>query len=206
MVSTSNPSIVILPIRKPEHADFLRDLFNGTRGQPIKLNRDEFAGRFIFSLRAYSDKPNKQSIPEGMMPVPVEFPDTNCTTHQKKYCFFPLEHVEQINDFLSAYFDLFFHVYFFDIRDLDIEKTEEDFGDIEVTKQMLVDSFVVGLDMLDFAKGTETIKKREYRKSLKEMKRLQEKFLKKDYNFRKKVFNRRKNHLKSILSQDITKS
>jgi hypothetical protein len=201
MVLKSNPSVVLLPIRKAEHADFLRDVFDGIRGQPIKIHRNEFVGRFIFSLRSYSEKPAKQIVPDGMTPVEIEFPDTPCTTHQKRYIYFPPEHIEQINDFLSAYFDLYFHIYFFDVPDMDKENNE--MNGVEITRQMLVDSFVVGLDMNDFSKATETIKKREYRKSLKEMARLREKFLKKDYNFRKKVWVRRKKHLHKILFQDV---
>jgi hypothetical protein len=80
--SGKSDSTIILPLRKQEHADFLRDLFNGQRGEPIKLTRHEFAGRFIFSLRKYADRPVQQRIPEGMIPVEMQFPDTSNSTHE----------------------------------------------------------------------------------------------------------------------------
>jgi hypothetical protein len=188
----------ILPIRKEEHADFLRSLFNGHRGVPIKIARKEFAGRFIFSLRKYSPAPLRQVIPDGYIPVEIEFPETPYATPDKHFCFFPLEHVEQINDFIGAAFDLFFHVYFFDTGDL--EKTDEEGSPFsEITREMLVESFVVGLDMIDFSRASETVKKRQYRKQVKEMARKQRKFLEKDYVFRKKIYANRRKNLNKIL-------
>ena len=203
--SGRSDSTIILPLRKQEHADFLRDLFNGQRGQPIKLSRHEFAGRFIFSLLKYADRPVQQRIPEGMIPVEIEFPDTSNSTHENRYSFFPVEHVEQINDFIAGCFDLYFHTYFFDTRDIEEMELESDQESPRVTRQMLVDSFVVGLDMLDFARATETVKKREYRKSVKEMVRTQKKFLQKDYNFRKKIYLKRRKNLQGILFQGSNK-
>ena len=198
-------TIVTLPVRKPEHIDFLRDIFDGERGRPIKINRSEFTGRFIFSLRCYSDKPVPQKIPEGMTAVEIEFPSAQWSSHEKRYTYFPVEHVIQINDFLSSCFDLYFHIYFFDTTDIDDLGSDDELSQIEITKQMLVDSFVTGLDMVDFARSSETIKKREYRRSVKEMVRKQKKFLRKDYNFRRKVYNRRRKYIKSILFQDDIK-
>ena len=202
---SKSDSTLILPLRKQEHVDFLRDLFNGQRGLPIKLTRHEFAGRFIFSLRKYADRPVQQRIPEGMIPVEIQFPDTSNSTHENRYAFFPVEHVEQINDFIASCFDLYFHTYFFDTGDIEQMESEGDQGSTRVTRQMLVDSFVVGLDMLDFARATETVKKREYRKSVKEMVRTQKKFLQKDYNFRKKIYLKRRKNLQGILFQEHNK-
>ena len=113
--------------------------------------------------------------------------------------------MEQINDFIAGCFDLYFHTYFFDTRDIEEMELEGDQGSTRVTRQMLVDSFVVGLDMLDFARATETVKKREYRKSVKEMVRTQKKFLQKDYNFRKKIYLKRRKNLQGILFQEHNK-
>ena len=85
-----SPACAILPVRKQEHVGFLHQLFNSNRGEPLRINRSEFAGRFIFSLRHYSDKPLKQGIPEGYTGVPVEFPDTGLSSHQKLTCSSPL--------------------------------------------------------------------------------------------------------------------
>lgn len=193
-----SPACAILPVRKQEHVGFLHQLFNSNRGESLRINRSEFAGRFIFSLRQYSDKPLKQGIPEGYTGVPVEFPDTGLSSHQKRFCYFPMEHVQQINDFISSCFDLYFHVYFFDTRDLDdLEDASQ--APVNITRQMLVDSFVLGLDMEDFSRATETVKKREYRQAVKEMVRKQQRYLKKDYNFRRKIYERRRKHLKNML-------
>lgn len=203
---TLGTSVVKLPIRKPEHIDFIRELFQGERGKPIKITRNEFIGRFIFSLRCYSDKPVQQKIPEGMNAVEIEFPSVEWSSHFKHYSYFPVEHVMQINDFISSCFDLYFHIYFFDTAEIEDLSTDDELSQIEITKQMLVDSFVSGLDMLDFSKASETIKKREYRRSVREMMLKQKKFILKDYRFRKKIYNMRRKYIKSILFQyDIKK-
>ncbi len=196
---TENKTSVILPIRKKEHADFLRSMFNGSRGQPVKINRDEFLGQFIFSLRRYSNKPNCQPMPEGTFPVEVQFPASSLSTADRHFCYFTLEDVERINDFISSVFDLYFHVYFLDTRDISKLQEEDEFIDVDITREMLVDSFVFGLDMLDFSKANETIKKREYRAQMKEIARARQKFLKKDYNFRKKIYQRRRMYLKNMI-------
>jgi hypothetical protein len=195
--------VIIIPIRKQEHVDFIRNLFNGTRGLPIKITRNEFTGKFIFSLRQYSALPKQQIIPDGYIPVAFEFPETEYSQHKKHFCYYSLENIEMINDFISAFFDLYFHIYFFDTTDIDHLTGSDEFGNIEITKQMLVESFVVGLDMFDFSKSSETIKKREYRKSVKEMVRKQKKFLQKDYLFRKKLYDKRRNNIYSIVFQHI---
>lgn len=196
---TENKTTVILPIRKEEHVDFLRSIFNGTRGQPIKINRDEFLGKFIFSLRRYSDRPSCQSIPEGSIPVEVQFPASALSTADRHFCYFTLEDVERINDFISSVFDLYFHVYFLDTRDISRLQEEDEFSNMEITREMLVDSFVFGLDMVDFSRANETLKKREYRAQMKEIARTRQKFLKKDYNFRRKIYQRRRIYLKNMI-------
>ena len=196
---TEIKTVVTLPIRKEEHVDFLRSMFNGTRGQPIKINRYEFLGRLIFSLRKYSPCPTRQIIPTGYMSVEIEFPDTPHSTAEKNFCYFPLEHVEQINDFLSGAYDLYFHLYLFDTRDIDKREEEDELGNVEITREILVDSFVIGLDMIDLSRANETIKKRIYRKEMKDLERKREKYLRKDYNFRKKIYLIRRNNLKNML-------
>ena len=200
--TNESKTTVILPVRKEEHIDFLRDLFNGARGQPIKINRKEFVGRYIFSLRKYANSPQRQIIPNGMTGVEIEFPDTEVSTCKKHFCFFPVEHVEQINDFISAAFDLYFHVYFLDTRDIDRIEEEADFSNIEITREVLVDSFVFGLDMVDPARANETIKKREYRRQMKEMTRIRNKFLKKEYRFRRDIYLKRRNYLRIMLFEN----
>lgn len=200
---TEIKTVVTLPIRKEEHVDFLRSMFDGTRGQPIKINRNKFLGRHIFSLRKYSSCPTRQVIPEGYVATEIEFPYTPHSTSEKNFCYFPLEHVEQINDFISAVFDLFFHIYFFDTRDIENREEQDEFGDQEITREILVDSFVVGLDMIDLARANETIKKRIYRRQMKEMERKRKKFLRKDYNFRKEIYLRRRNNLKIIMFESL---
>ena len=101
-----------------------------------------------------------------MIPVEIQFPDTSNSTQENRYAFFPVEHVEQINDFIAGCFDLYFHTYFFDTRDIEEMELEGDQGSARITRQMLVDSFVVGLDILDFARATETVKTRCHRNSL----------------------------------------
>jgi len=201
-IHQKEPASAILPIRKAEHADFLRELFNGQRGVPIRIHRNEFIGRFIFSLRKYASQPQRQVVPTGYTPVEIVFPDTCHSTAEKHFCYYPLEYVEQINDFIAAAFDLYFHVYFFDTKDMDNLEGEPVLNNVEITRELLVDSFVFGLDMVDIARAGETIKKRQYRKQVKEMERIRERFLKKNYNFRKSIYVKRRMYLKNILFQD----
>lgn len=195
-ISPSENGRAILPIRKPEHADFLRELFNGKRGEPLQITRSDFTGRFIFSLRHYSKRPVTQKVPQGMIPVEVVFPQTQLSTSERRFCYFPLECVEQINDFLGAAFDLYFHIYFFDTGDLENLDPRDELREVPLTRELLVDSFVSGLDMEDISRASETFKKRQYRKQVREMARLREKFLKKDYNYRRKIYQKRRNNLK----------
>lgn len=198
---TESRSVVVIPIRKTEHADFLRDMFNGERGKPIKINRNEFTGKFIFSLRKYSRFPVLQKIPEGYIPVEFEFPETEYSQHHCQFCFYPLEHVEMINDFVAAFFDLYFHLYFTDTKDIDRLQNEDEFGNVEITRDILIDSLVFGMDMTDVSKAIETTKKREYRKSVKEMVRKIGKFKQKDIRFRRKLYEKRRRNIYNVVFQ-----
>ena len=104
----------ILPVRKQELVAFLYDTLNSTPGEPLKLSRKSFSGRFITSLRKYSNVPISSPVPAGWIPLIVEFPKTDHSTSERHFNYFTLESTEQINDFIQASFDLFFHVYFFD--------------------------------------------------------------------------------------------
>jgi hypothetical protein len=57
--TTSSKICVILLVGREEHIDFLRDLFNAVRGEPIKINRKEIMGRYIFFLGYL---PNKDGV------------------------------------------------------------------------------------------------------------------------------------------------
>jgi hypothetical protein len=70
---------------------------------------------------------------------------------------------------------------------------------VEITKELLIDSFVFGLDLVDTSKANETFKKRLYRKQLKEIARLRKRFIMKDYNFRKSIFIQRRKNLNFLL-------
>lgn len=192
---------IILPIRKTEHVDFLRDIFNGTRDQPIRITRKNFIGRFIFSLRSPSKIPKPTSVPLGMIPVQIELPDTHLAKCDRSFFYFTQEHIEQINDFISATFDLYFHIYFIDTSDLEKLDQEDEFRSATITREMLVDSFIFGLDMTDYARANETIKKREYRKQMKELELKRWKFLKKDRMFRKNIYLKRRKNLKFMIVQ-----
>jgi hypothetical protein len=194
-------SVVVIPIRKTEHADFLRDMFSGERGKPIKINRNEFTGKFIFSLRKYSKLPVVQKIPEGYIPVEFEFPETEYSQHNCQFCYYPLEHIEMINDYVSAFFDLYFHIYFTDTKDIDRLQCEDEFSNVEITRDVLIDSLVFGMDMTDVSKAIETTKKREYRKSVKEMVRKIGKFKQKDIRFRRKLYEKRRKNIYRVVFQ-----
>jgi hypothetical protein len=190
----------ILPVKKQELVAFLYDTFNAEPGHPVKLARTHFTGRFITSLRKYAKLPIKQPVPEGWTPVVVEFPETPNSTTERHFTYFTLECAEQINDFLQASFDLFFHVYFFDLsglRNLDDETTEE----TELTKMHLVDSFVSGLNLVDLGSSNEMIKKREYRRELEILTKKRKRFLQKERRFRLEIYKKRKEYIKSVLNQ-----
>jgi glycosyltransferase involved in cell wall biosynthesis len=132
-------------------------------------------------------------------PVELVFPETSHCKSGNNFFYFPLEAVEQINDFVSATFDLYFHTYFFETFDLDKLSQTPNFEHVEITKELLIDSFVFGLDLVDTSKANETFKKRLYRKQLKEIARLRKKFIMKDYNFRKSIFIQRRKNLNFLL-------
>jgi hypothetical protein len=196
--------VVIVPVKKKEHIDFIRDIFDGEKGKPIKINRHEPVGRFIFSHREYSSKPVCQNIPPGYTAVEIEFPCQENSSHENHFCYFSIEAVTQINDFVSAWFDLYFHTYFFDTCDIERDEKNGEFENIEITRDMLIESFITGLDMDDYSRANETMKKRELRAAIKGLARKHNKLLRKDYNFRKKIYMKRKNNLKHILFQKHT--
>lgn len=190
----------ILPVKKQELIAFLYDTFGATPGEPIKLTRTHFTGRFITSLRKHSDIPVTSPVPDGWIPVIVELPQTEKGTTEYHFNYYTLECAEQINDFLQASFDLFFHVYFFDLgnlRTIDCDDGEE----TAITKMHLVDSFVAGLNLLDMGSATETIKKREYRREVEMLTQKRARFIKKERRFRLEIYNKRREYIKSILNQ-----
>jgi hypothetical protein len=190
----------ILPVKKQELVAYLYDTFDSKPGEPLKLTRTIFTGRFITSLRKYSDVPISSPVPEGWIPVVVEFPKSDHFTAERHFNYFTLERTKQINDFIQASFDLFFYVYFFDLSSAGKIKGEE-YEDIEFTKLNLVDSFVCGLNLIDIGSANETIKKREYRRELEILYKKRERFIKKEHRFRKKIYEKRKKYIKNILNQ-----
>ncbi len=190
----------ILPVKKQELVAFLYNTFNTIPGQPVKLTRTHFTGRFITALRKYAKIPIEQQVPEGWIPVLIELPNPANSTADRHFNYFTLECAEQVNDFLQASFDLFFHVYFFDLtglRNIEDEITEE----TELTKMHLVDSFVSGLNLIDLGSSNEMIKKREYRRELEILTRKRARFIKKERRFRLEIYKKRKEYIKSVLNQ-----
>jgi len=190
----------ILPLKKHELVAYLYDAFNIKPGETLKLTRKSFTGRFITSLRKYSDVPVVSPVPPGWIPVIIEFPKSDYSTAERHFNYFTLECIEQINDFIQASFDLFFHVYFFDLTDLDKLKDNES-GEMELTKLNLVDSFVWGLNLIDIGSANETIKKREYRRELEILNKKRDRFIKKERRFRKEIYEKRKKYIKNVINQ-----
>jgi len=190
----------ILPIKKQEHVAFLYDMFDTSQGDPIKVSRTTFVGRFITALRKYSDTPVKPNVPDGWHEVIVDFPDTHLSHADERFNFFTLEYAEQINDFIQASFDLFFHVYFFDLTGMP-KIGRDDTSNESLTKMHLVESFITGLNLVNIGSATDTIKKREYRKELEILSRKRELLLKKERRFRVEIYKKRKEYIQNILNQ-----
>ncbi len=190
----------ILPIKKQELVAFIYDTFNTSPGETVKLTRKNFTGRFITSLRKYSNFPVSSKISDNWIPVVVEFPKTDNSTSERHFNYFTVESIEQINDFIQAAFDLFFHVYFFDLTGLrSIEN--ENIPENELTKMHLIDSFVAGLNLLDLGSAHEMIKKREYRRELEILTKKRRCFLQKERRFRLEIYNKRKRFIEKIINE-----
>lgn len=194
----------ILPVKTPELAAFLYNTFDTPPGEPIKLSRAHFAGQFIIGVRKYSDTPVKQYIPEGWTSVVVQFPSDESSTADRHFCYFKNEYIMCIHDVIKSSFDLFFHVYFYDTSDLNNFEWEQ-MGMTEVSKLFLVESFIVGMGLVDIDSAHETIKKREYRKEVAEWNKKRQRFLKKDYRFRRRVHEKRRETLVNILNERFKK-
>jgi hypothetical protein len=197
---TPGTNQAILPVKKQELVAYLYDVMETPPGQPLKLTRRNFVGRFITSMRKYSNVPVKTEIPECWSYVVVEIPVSDVSNPDLHFNYFPLEHVEQINDYLQASFDLFFHVYFFDLgsmRKIDCVAEEE----IEFTKLHLVDSFISGLNLIDLDGANEMMKKREYRRELEYLNRKRLTFIKKERRFRIEIYEKRKKYIQSVVNQ-----
>lgn len=198
---TPGTNQAILPVKKQELVAYLYDVMEIPPGQPLKLTRRNFVGRFITSLRKYSDVPVKSQVPDGWIPLLIELPQTdNYSTSERHFNYFSLEHAEQINDYMQASFDLFFHVYFFDLgsmRKIDCGNEEE----IELTKLHLVDSFISGLNLIDLDGANEMVKKREYRRELENLNRKRISFLKKERRYRIEIYEKRKKYIQNITNQ-----
>lgn len=193
-----------LPVKTHELAAFLYNTFETKPGDPIKLNRNHFAGRFLIGARNYSETPKKQQIPDGWTSVVVEFPADDNSTADRHFCYFKNENVMCAHDVIKAAFDLYFHVYFYDTSDLNNFEWEQ-MGMTKVSKLFLVESFIVGLGLVDIESADETIKKREYRKELAEWNKNRQRFLKKDYRFRKRIHEKRRENLLNILNEHLKK-
>lgn len=199
-LKTPGTNQAILPVKKQELVAYLYDVMETQPGQPLKLTRRNFVGRFITSMRKYSDVPVKTEIPEGWFSVLVEIPWSELSDPDRHFNYFTLEHTEQINDYLQASFDLFFHVYFFDLgsmRKIDCGSDEE----IELTKLHLVDSFISGLNLIDLDGANEMVKKREYRRELEYLNRKRLTFLQKERRFRAEIYEKRKKYIQSVVNQ-----
>lgn len=190
----------ILPVKKQEHVAFLYDMFETPPGQPLKISRTTFVGRFITALRKYSDTPVKANIPEGWQSVVIEFPLTPNSTCNERFNYFSIEYAEQINDFIQASFDLFFHVYFFDLTGMPKIGSDES-SEETLSKMHLVDSFIAGLNLVNIGSATETIKKREYRREMELLSRKRKLLLQKERRFRVEIYKKRKEYIQNILNQ-----
>jgi len=196
IVAKANQAVIALKDR--ELVAFLYSQFKTSPGDTVKLSRKNMIGRFIFSTRSISQKPPEQNIPDGWYPVVVELPKSEFSHNERYFNFYSLERIEMIQDFVKAHFDLYFHTYFFDTTDIATFDCSE-YGVSEFTRQMLVDSFVAGINVFDFESLPETIKKRDYRKELNMIRKKRRKFLEKDVVFRKSIYEKRLSDMKSIL-------
>jgi len=202
--STSNPT-AILPIRKQEHVAFLHDMFNTPAGEVIKISRRTFVGRFISSLRNHSEKPQKTEVPDKWHSVEVEFlPSENHPNYEREFNYFEMDHSIQINDFVKASFDLFFHVYFFDLSNMPKVGMEE-VSQEELTKLHLVDSFIAGLNLVDVGSANETVKKREYRREIEILTQKRQCLIQKERRFRLEIYQKRKKYIQSIINKPLKK-
>lgn len=188
---------VILPVKNTELIAFLYDTFETPRNDVIKLSRTKPVGRFITSLRSYSSTPAISQAPPGWISVVIELPQTSCSTFERHFNYFKAEHIEQINDYLQATYDLFFYRYFFDPTGLPkfvSEGTKEN----ELTKMHLVDSFIFGLNLVDEGNPFDTIKKREYRKNVEILTKKRKYFLQKERRNRIELYNKRKKFISNL--------
>jgi hypothetical protein len=187
----------ILPVRNQELVAFLNYELKNKPNHPVKLIRTVFLGKFITSLREYSDVPIKQKIPLGWIPIVVEFPNTELSTVSRHFNYFSLEHVEEIDDHLQGRYDLFFKMYFADDENI-VKFMNEEMEEIEFSKMILIKSFLVGLNLIDFGDSDATIKKREYRMKLQEINRKIERMRKRWYRYKKNIFETKENWLQLV--------
>lgn len=196
------PNQAIVPIANDELYCFLCDFHDQFRSWPVKISQNNALGELIFSLRRYSRMPIKQKLPNGWIPVLVEFPEVADSTSKKHFVYYPVEAINQINHALAALFDVYFHVYFNHHKDIDLDAEMEE---EEKTRLMLIDSFIFGMGIKDYNHASEKVKKRAYREEVYELNRLRNKFRIKDFRFRQKVFDKRRKFIKEIVNQDDKK-
>ncbi len=199
-----DPLQAVLPVRKQNMIPFIYTLFDSEFGNPLKLSRNHFLGRFITSLRTYSDFPVKQQIPKDWIPVVVEFPNSTYSTADRRFIYFNMECVEIINDAIQATFDLHFYLYFFNSASL-AKLAEEISPDAELTKSDVVESFIVGYNLVDFGSPYDQIKKRDYRTQMKIFEAQKAALLKKAYRYLRKILENQHKFLKNIKNQQVKK-
>jgi hypothetical protein len=192
----------ILPVKNIEMAAYFYDIYNTAPGEAVELKRTEPIGSLITGLRSYSKKPVKQTTPEGWIPVCVLFPESENSTAKNHFIYFKTEDIERINDVMRGFYKLYFHTYFSDLADLHKFKNGEN-APADVTKKLLVDSFLIGLGLMDVTQAEERIKKRSYYMEVKKLEALRRKFVVRDYNFRKKIYQKRRKWTQVVASQHI---
>lgn len=101
-MSDESTKTIKLQLRKPYYEHYLRFIFQCPEG-PIRVNRDEYMGKFIFSRVRYSDTPVK----EAPGSINLVLPAHGCDYSRFRFLFFTADDMVRINDYIEsmAYLD-----------------------------------------------------------------------------------------------------
>lgn len=160
---------VVLDIRKNLYRDYLNYLFLQDANGQYHVTRNNDFGKLLCARVQYSELPVRKVVGDKtvMLQLPKSRPLANAKNH---FLFYSKEDQEKINDELEVMFNIDFDRFY--LQGLKLQMMQKD----------IIQSFILTRKLINLIGDNETLKKRQYRDELDNLKNLTNSLLKKaDY-------------------------
>lgn len=151
---TATYRTIILPLIKPWYRNYLKFSFESDNDNPLKVNRSNELGKYLFSMVRASSLPIK--FPTDEDHIKLILSDHKNDTGKYKFLYYTTEDVKRISDFIES-------TAYIDLRSL-ISAGTIDLGMNKKTVIEIFSNIIYGEDLY------ETIRKDDYRKRQKHLK------------------------------------